>query len=665
MRARTRLTLLLLLPAALWGILAEPPRPAVLQPAAEPKTLPVPAFVRLGTPDELPLEGVYNGTVFPDGSRFVLVSGHTMHIVDTRTRIVLKTWPVGGREAHRVTVSPDGKGIAYAGGHIHIIDADTGKQLREVQPHIGGVTSVAYSPDGRLLLTCGSEVDWSLNHGLLDVSPRSSCKVWDATTLAEHPATRGGLIGTDPAWHPNGREFTYRAVVGDIRKNATESRVQPLDGRPAEAFVLRGADGTQYIPAAFSPSGRLVVGYGEAGGAVFDWAARKLLLNMDAERKPGVRIATVACIAADDDTIYSSDGTGTIRVRSLAAGGGKAFAWQHLPYPQLTLSGDGRTLFAHTWNYGVLPWDTATGRAVGGRAGHRAPVIAADISPDGRLVVTGSLDTTARVWDRASGRELRAFEGHAVGVYRVAFLADNRTAVSVDADGVAKVWDTETGAETRSVALGTWSGLVVSPGRNLLAFGAGDHIRFRTLPELAERDLIPLALRQATPLVFTPDGRGLDFRSAYPDDRKPKPPYYAFHRWDLEAGREVLQVESWPGIELLSPDGDTFVGHVGPWGNHALAAWDRASGREHARLESLALAFSGDGRRLLTTTIQGNHIRKTTFTIYDTRTWQPVASLHGHASMVHAAAFSNDGRFVVTSSSDGTAIVWNLAASAP
>jgi WD40 repeat protein len=340
-----------------------------------------------------------------------------------------------------------------------------------------------------------------------------------------------------------------------------------------------------------------------------------------------------------------------------------------VPGSVLSLSRDGRALFAHAWNHPPLAWDVATGRALDAHPGHRGAVFAADTSPDGRFVITGGADLTARVWDAATGRELRVFERHTAPVHLVAFLADNRTAVSIDAGGAVKLWDAQTGEESRALALairlGEWLGLAVSPDRNLLAVGFEDRIRFWALPELAERDLIPVGLRKPGALRFMPDGRGLDFRSLYPEDRMPKAPDWAFFRWDLGAKRELLQVEMSPWVELASADGSTFVGFVGSWGDSRLAAWDRASGRVLARLGSTrqasARAFSPDGTRLLVSDVRDTHGWQTDLTLYDARTWRPVAAPAGHANMVHAATFSRDGRFLVTGSADGTAIVSDLA----
>lgn len=682
MRPRTRLALLLLAPVGLFALLSPSPArgPVYYNPAS--MRLPTPAFVRLG---EKPLHfdgGVYRTAHFPDGDRFLAVTPRAMHIIDVRTRAVLKTLPVGYPEANFVGVSPDGKRIVYGDKQLRVIDAETGARLGGIRPHNGAVQSIEFSPDGRLLLTSGSEVNWDQELGRGDgptpaviIHPRSSCKVWDAATLTEHPATRGGLIGESPVWHPNGREFVYRAVVGDIWKEKTESRVHPLDGRPPESFALRvAAGGKEYRHSGFTPSGRLVLAHAGPDVAVFDWPARTLRLDLPAEKQP-LQTWSRACIAPDDDTVYTTDGKGVILVRSLSTGTARAFARFFEQGSYMWLRRDGKVLFTHageqlgatTPNLPVA-WDVTTGRKLDTHAGHRGDVYAADISPDGRFVLTGGIDLTARVWDRETGRELRVFERHTAPVHLVSFLADNRTAVSLDAGGAVKVWDTQTGEESRALALGAkrgeWSGMAVSPGGDLLAIGFEDRVRFWTLPELAERDLIPVPFRKSAGLRFTPDGRALDFRHLYPGGDGMKWYHSGFRRWDVLAGREYFRAEMSPWVQLASPDGATFAGFVMS-DPYRLVAWDRVSGRELARLGSTGLgtakAFSPDGTRLLVTDVRDTHTWDRNFTLYDTRTWRPVAAPLGHAKAVHAAAFSRDGRFLVTSGADGTAIVSDLA----
>ncbi len=68
-----------------------------------------------------------------------------------------------------------------------------------------------------------------------------------------------------------------------------------------------------------------------------------------------------------------------------------------------------------------------------------------------------------------------------------------------------------------------------------------------------------------------------------------------------------------------------------------------------------AAAFSPDGRRIVTANSDG------TARIWDAATGRAIVTLYGHTSLINTAAFSPDGRHVVTASSDGTARIWDAA----
>ena len=87
--------------------------------------------------------------------------------------------------------------------------------------------------------------------------------------------------------------------------------------------------------------------------------------------------------------------------------------------------------------------------------------------------------------------------------------------------------------------------------------------------------------------------------------------------------------------------------------------WDAATGKQNAPLEGhtywvLSAAFSPDGRRIVTAS--ADHSAR----IWDAATGKQVAALEGHTGIVRSAAFSPDGQRIVTASEDNIARIWDV-----
>ncbi len=82
--------------------------------------------------------------------------------------------------------SPDGKLLALGQGgetdtgKVHLLDADTGKLVRDVSGHLNGVTDVLFSADGKHLISSGR-----------DTCARV-CQVADGKEVAVLGSPRGG-----------------------------------------------------------------------------------------------------------------------------------------------------------------------------------------------------------------------------------------------------------------------------------------------------------------------------------------------------------------------------------------------------------------------------------------------------------------------------------------
>jgi WD40 repeat protein len=368
--------------------------------------------------------------------------------------------------------SPDGRRVLTGDKRTMTLrDVETGQVIRTFEGHTSNVTLVAFSPDGRNVLSYGLE---------------NVLKLWDVTTGKLLQTIKGDQVYLKSvAFSPDGNAI----LLGSSRSFTTYDVATAQISRHFDA----DADGQSSV--AFSPDGKLAAS-GSITHAVKLWS----LATGEMVRSFAGQTGPVGALA------LSPDG------HSLLAGSvdGYDFNQKRSKENRLRL------------------WDVDMGTLTHTFAGHRSLISAVAFSPDGRTVLSGAksgfgsslADNTLRLWDLATTRLVRTLEGHDFGVTSAVFAADG-SLVSVGADHKLKHWDVASGKLLRigEIPNRRWSprSVAISPdGANVATssgfagtYGDQDALRIWELNtgKLLRTFVTPSGIGRG--LAYFPDGRGI------------------------------------------------------------------------------------------------------------------------------------------------------------
>lgn len=290
--------------------------------------------------------------------------------------------------------------------------------------HAGPVTSVAFVPDGKSLVSGGKD---------------GSVKLWSTTKRSANSTVELGRPSTQSisalAFSGNGQMLATSSYGGSVEIwNTSATLSNPRNGEqlPSENF-------TPVNSIAFSPDSRLVATGGlDTHVRLWDANSRTKLDQLTGHTDSVLSVA------------FSPDG------KSLATGGAdrKVILWdlttrrpiQTLTQPSVVLSiafsPDGSNLAVAMANNSVAMWDLKLGSQTGSLDGHSEAVSSVAFSPDGRTLATGSWDTTAKLWDARTRQHVATLQGHSKAVLSVAFSPRGERLATASPDGGVKLWDT-------------------------------------------------------------------------------------------------------------------------------------------------------------------------------------------------------------------------------
>jgi WD40 repeat protein len=292
------------------------------------------------------------------------------------------------------------------------------------------------------------------------------------------------------------------------------------------------------------------------------------------------------------------------------------------------------------------------------RSGNGSPYYDLVIAPDETWFAIREWGDVVRIYD-ARTRQSKSRKLTVEDDGRIAISPDSRIFAAVSERARVKLWRTEDWTEMRSL----WHQREVSS----LAFSSdgllatGDVLGYVTLWDVAEQKQVGEPLEtggKSTCLAFSPDGKRLAT-----GNQEVAPSLLI---WDVTA-RTVDQqlVETLEPVQMLAWTlrGDRSVVAAG-FVNGSVRLWDGDTYDDRNLLRAdgpiQSLAFSSSGDRLAVGTSRKNEVH-----VWDTDSGRLVTTAKGHSQAVWGVGFIDNGATVLSSSADGSALVWDVAHSAP
>lgn len=588
------------------------------------------------------------------------------------------------------------------------------KLMLYLRGHSNSVLSVAYSPDGRRIVTGSSD---------------TTLIMWDAATGT--PA-RSLMTGH----HSEVYSLDFNRNGNLIASGALDGELRLWNGRTGDAIGGALMSGSQRLNAvAFAKDQDILATAGD-GLAFWDVSDPENPVQLGELIQPDEgQITSVAFHPSIDllTTGYLDGGLTLWDIRDLEHPVALTTLYGHEDEVWgLVFSPNGKLMASGSDDRTIIIWDVSTALqnpdsvqpTIEPLQGHTNFVLDLAFSPDGGVIASASADNSVRLWSTRTGRPISLpLAGHSNFVNALDFSPDGRHLISAGDDGTAIIWDI-TMFNRLSERIAVHPDGIMSMALNrqgtLMAIGgwdtAIDVVRLDTGELIGE----PLTSHSnlVTEVAFSADGTllasgdlngqlilwhvnedennvemigewddheegitGLNFMPESDEDGRLALATSSYdgtiHFWqiDLDADDpdEVMErvgeidggTDGYYGIVFRAGDGDNPLLMASGTGDGLATVWDLSDWPESADLVGelvghtstvLSLAFSPDGQTLAT----GGADEAVRF--WDMETMQALGSpVDAHDWFVSTVAFSPDGRMLASGSYDNQVVLWDVA----
>jgi WD40 repeat protein len=518
-----------------------------------------------------------------------------------------------------IAFSPDGKYVLTGSwDHTAKLWNLAGREIQVFEGHFDEVTSVAFSPDGKYVLTgsrdntaklwnlAGKEIQIFEGHfGEVASVAFSLDGKFILTASKDNTAKLWDLVGNEILSIKGHSGYVTSVAFSpdgkSILTGSSDSTAKIWNLAGKEIQVFKGHSDA-ITSAKFSPDGKYVLTGGEDNNAnLWNLVGKKVQIFRG--HRQGV---TSIAFSPNGKFILTGSQDNTAKLWNLAGKEILSFEhpiWGFIGVSSVIFSPNGEFILTGGYDTSAILWNLR-GEATQSFAGRSSKVLAVEFSPDGKSILTGRYGCIAEVWDIV-GKEMHSIHQGRGYLESVAFSPDGKF-ILVKSTGTAKLWD--------------------SAGKEIQSF----------------EDYKPDVFSNQA--GFSPDGKFVILKNSDSTAQL----------WNL-AGEEILSFK-FNGSENIafSPDGKSIL--TGGWGNTA-RIWD-LEGKEVQVFKGhsgyvTSVDFSPDGKFVLTGSQDG------TARLWDIK-GKEIQVFKGHFGYVTSAVFSPDGKSVLTGSWDNTARLWDM-----
>ena len=295
----------------------------------------------------------------------------------------IHTFQGHSNSVNSLAFSPDGK-ILVTGSRdntIKLWDVGTGREIYTLQGHSNWVNSVAFSPDGKILASGSDD---------------KTIKLWDVTTARQ--------IRTIQAHPDSVRSVAFSPDGKILASGSSDKTIKLWDMRTGGQISTLQAHSNWVNSVAFSPDGKILTSGSSGDKTIKLW-----------DMRTGGQIHT---LQAHSDSICS-----------------------------VVFSPDGKILASGSTETTIKLWDVTIGGQIRTIQAHSNSICSVVFSPDGKTLASGSYGDI-KLWDVGTAREIYTLKGHSDWFGSVAFSPDGKILASGSHDNTINIWQVGSSSST-------------------------------------------------------------------------------------------------------------------------------------------------------------------------------------------------------------------------